>query len=521
MFTGTGLGLTIVKQFVEAMGGHVKVESTLNKGSRFILTIPFDLPEHSQPLVYKPILSTPRVAVIDGNSVVAESLSQGLEDAGYIPDIIMSGQPAELDQFSQSLNQYGLVIVTSEALKRSRVFDLVVDLRGRESIPVVSILSPFEISVRERLVALDIPLVMTRPISLLDILGVIDGAISLNSESWDDAEDFSLHTSRPLEILIADDARTNQIILTELLRDAGHNVMCVDNGEDLVARVRDSMEQIPGMPKFDIVLTDVQMPLLDGLSATARIRAIERDSESKNHLPIVAVTAHAMTDEINRMRLFGVDDIATKPLDPIRLGEIIQRLTGKESASSPSEESRTNAPEPSADELCSSGLRLWTQMAQRSSDLGELFSLSDDPSSPEDFQRVLDIADVIERSGDSVRRTRLIFLSFLECFREQLHKLHDAKNTKQVHDLQFSSHALKGLLLDLGAKVSAGIASSIEQMCKDNEGEQAFLLVGKLIKQTLLVARLVEQLCDMVGPSEIADDKAPVLDMSELLNTED
>jgi CheY-like chemotaxis protein len=440
---------------------------------------------------------------------------------GYIPDIIMSNNPMELEQFSRSINEYGLVIVTSEALKRSRVFDLVIQLRGRESIPVVSILSPFEISVRERLIALEVPFVMTRPTSLFDILGVIDGKISVSSDAWEDAEDFSLQTGRPLEVLIADDAQTNRIILTELLRDAGHHVMCVENGEDLVARVRDSMDQVPGMPKFDIVLTDVQMPLLDGLTATARIRALERNSGARTALPIVAVTAHAMTDEINRMRQFGVDDIATKPLDPIKLGEIIQRLTGKAQSQTDLPSRSVPKTEIAAEDLCESGLRLWTQLAQRSPELAELFSLSDEPASPEDFQRVLDIADVIERSGDSVRRTMLIFRSFLDCFREQLHKLHEAKNAKQLEELRFASHALKGLLLDIGARVSANLASSIEQMSKEGLGEEAFAPVGKLTKQILLVARLVTQLCEAGGATEGSHENTNVAEVVELPNTDE
>jgi hypothetical protein len=216
-----------------------------------------------------------------------------------------------------------------------------------------------------------------------------------------------------------------------------------------------------------------------------------------------------------------VDDIATKPLDPVRLGEIIQRLTGKDSSSTSSGERRATQPEKSANDLYESGLRLWIQLAQRSPELAELFSLSDEPASPEDFQRVLDIADVIERSGDSVRRTMLIFRSFLDCFREQLHKLHEAKNTKQLEELRFASHALKGLLLDIGARISATLASSIEQMCKDGANEEAFTPVGTLTKQILLVARLVDQLCEAGGATEAVAEHAIEVDITELLNAEE
>jgi signal transduction histidine kinase/DNA-binding response OmpR family regulator/HPt (histidine-containing phosphotransfer) domain-containing protein len=494
MFTGTGLGLTIVKQFIEAMGGSVRVESTVGVGSRFVLNIQLEVCRDAKPISYRPLLSSQRIALLDNNSLVVERFSQELEENGYIPVIVNCDDPGELNEVIKSLNQYGLIIVTSEALKRSRVFDLVVELRGRESVPVISILSPYEISVRERLVALEVPFVVTRPIALLDLLGVISGEVALNDEGWEDADDASLSSSRPLEILIADDAQTNRIILTELLRDAGHHVVCVENGIDMVSRVRDSLEAIPGNKSFDLILTDVQMPLLDGLTATSRIRDMERDKNVSTHLPIVAVTAHAMTEEVSRMRQFGVDDVVTKPLDPMKLGAVIQRLTGQGTNSKEKPIVKAAPKQLTEADLSQLGIRLWTQMAKRDDSLIELFGLSEDPMSPEDFQRVLDIEDVLERSGNSIRRTLLIFGGFLECFREQLQKLNEAKQTKDTDGLRFTSHALKGLLLDVGARASGGLASSIEQHCKNGEPEAALALVNQLVKQVLLVSRLVSQI---------------------------
>jgi CheY-like chemotaxis protein/HPt (histidine-containing phosphotransfer) domain-containing protein len=430
--------------------------------------------------------------------VTAERFAQELEDYGYIPEIVRCDDCAELDMLSRSLGQYGLIIVTSEALKRSRVFDLVVELRGRESVPVVSILSPFEISVRERLFALEVPFVVTRPISLLDILGVVNGDIALNSEGWEDSEDVSLQSQRPLEVLIADDAQTNRIILTELLRDAGHHVVCVENGIDLVTRVRESFEGVSGTPKFDIILTDVQMPLLDGLNATSQIRSLESSLGRAAHLPVIAVTAHAMTEEVSRMRNFGVDDVVTKPLDPLRLGQVMQRLTGQQPTAANRVSPKSVTLQLSEDELAELGFRLWTQIAKKDDGLVKLFSLSEDPLSPEDFQRVLDIADVIERSGNSVRRTLLIFSAFMDCFREQLQKLNEAKQARNVEQLRFASHALKGLLLDVGARASASLASSMEQMCKEG-GDEGFSHITQLTKQTLFISRLISQIHGMAS----------------------
>jgi signal transduction histidine kinase/CheY-like chemotaxis protein/HPt (histidine-containing phosphotransfer) domain-containing protein len=509
MFTGTGLGLTIVRQFVEAMGGAVSVESQPGVGSQFILTIPFTVKADAVPLVWDVSLSSPRIALVDGRSVAIKRFSDELVQSGYSPEIFASDDSPRLDTLTRSVNEYGLVIVTSEALKRSRIFDLVVALRSNTAVPVVAILSPFEITVRERLVALNVPFVVMRPISLLDILGVVGGHLSVTNDGWEDSEEMSLNSARPLEVLVADDAQTNRIILTELLRDAGHHVVCVENGLEMVAKVKESFTGGSTAPKFDIILTDVQMPLLDGLNATAQIRALEKEFGTGAHLPIVAVTAHAMTEETNRMRLFGVDDVVTKPLDPLRLGQVIQRLTGQQpSPSAPiavPTEPPVAAPPITATQLTEMGLRVWRSIAKRDKSLAELFQLSDDPFSPEDFQRVLDIVDVIERSGDSVRRTLLIFKGFLDCYGEQVQKLNEAKRSRNVDDIRFASHALKGLLLDVGARASAALASSIEQVSKGDQFEQASAHVGRLTQQVLLVSRLVSHI------HETASGKTPAV----------
>lgn len=522
MFTGTGLGLTIVKQFVQGMGGSVRVESQVGVGSRFILTVPFDCVEGAVPVIAKLNLTSPRIALLDGESVVVRRFAQELKAWGYVPQITHCGKSDEVAILAQSLNEYGLIIATSEAIKRSQVFDLIVDVSGRKTLPIVAVLSPFEISVRERLLALEVPFVVTRPSSLIDILGAVTGATAFSSDRWEDAEEWSLQAARPLEVLVADDAPTNRIILTELLRDAGHNVICVENGLEMVARVKDSLRGAPGTPAFDIILTDVQMPLLDGLNATSQIRSLEKEFGVKTALPIVAVTAHAMTDETSRMRSFGVNDVVTKPLDPLKLGQVMQRLTGHISPAGGQTSPATNAEKNVSEaQLSEIGLTAWRKLAKRDDAVPQLFGLTVDQTGPEDFQLVLDLADVLERTGNSVRRSLLIFRGFLECFRDQLQRLNDAKQSKNTEELRFASHALKGLLLDIGARASSTLASSIEQMCKSGEGAQGFGLVGQLTRQVLLISRLVSQIEQVASGSKAVQEEQvsvdPQSEIAELL----
>jgi signal transduction histidine kinase/CheY-like chemotaxis protein len=497
MYTGTGLGLTIVKQLVEDMGGSISVCSQLGKGSEFTLNIPFDLASGCTSETWNPKLSSQRVALIGAESVVVKGYSNELKALDYVPSMVNSFDNTVLSQLSLEAPRFGLFIVTSEALKRSRVFDLVIELSDRQIVPVVAILSPSEISIRERLIALRVPFVVSRPISLQDILALLEGRIKFGEERWNDGEDASLAIGRPLNVLVADDAPTNRLILTELLKEAGHSVVCVENGLEMVNVIRESIHCLPGAQQFDIILTDVQMPLLDGLNATRKIRELEETIYGRVRIPIVAVTAHAMTEETSRMAEFGVDDVVTKPLDPTRLGDVIQRLTGAQSGE---ERSRGVNPTVVTNELDVTTVvwKIWRQLSSCSEDIRNIFSIPNHPFDVEDLSAVLDVGDVYQRSGNSLRRTLLIFNSFLDCYRDQIVRLSDARQSSDAAKLNSAAHAIRGILLDIGSRLPASLAGKIETLSKEGSLEEARGLSTQLAKQVLSVARLLEQLVSAV-----------------------
>jgi len=121
---------------------------------------------------------------------------------------------------------------------------------------------------------------------------------------------------RPLHLLLAEDNPVNAKLATRLLEKRGHSVTVVTNGRQAVEAV--------AQDRFDAVLMDVQMPEMDGLEATAAIRAQER--ESGGHLPIVAMTAHAMKEDKERCLAAGMDGYISKPIKAQRLFEVIEEL---------------------------------------------------------------------------------------------------------------------------------------------------------------------------------------------------
>jgi CheY-like chemotaxis protein len=123
-----------------------------------------------------------------------------------------------------------------------------------------------------------------------------------------------------LRVLLAEDNLVNQIIAVRLLEKGGHAVTIANNGEEAVAAVVNS-----GACRFDVILMDIQMPLIDGYEATRRIREHER--RSKSHTPVVALTAHAMKGDQQLCLNAGMDDYLAKPFRATSLNEVIDRWT--------------------------------------------------------------------------------------------------------------------------------------------------------------------------------------------------
>ena len=501
LFTGTGLGLTIVRQLVEQMGGSVNVTSEVGKGSEFTLNIL--LQEVPDKTWREPEISfLPRkVAIIDGDSYAVKVMDEALSRYGVDSIVLNSGIPADVAELTSQLSVYGLLIVTSEAMQRSHVFNLIVDTATRKLLPLAVLVPPYELSMRERLTALGVPHVLMRPISLEDVLLVVSGQLSIDEESWSNDNELSLAASRKLKVLIADDAETNRIILTSMLQEAGHEVTCVENGLDLLDTLKGQIAGTVDSKRFDIVLTDIQMPLMDGITATQNIRILEQKNDGKAHIPVIAVTAHAMSEEIDRMRGCGVDDVVTKPIHPSDLARVLSHYGGligttvQSSSSTKATDSRTvdevSILSPEVREMQDTACRLWMQLQA-----GEVFPDFELAQDHVKFAQILDIEDVFIRSGESVRRTKLILQAFSSSFKDPLADLMRAKSRNDLDELKSAAHALKGLLLDVGATTTGELASTVESLCKEGKLTEGASLVTSLVNQVLAIARLIEKLCD-------------------------
>jgi CheY-like chemotaxis protein len=266
------------------------------------------------------------------------------------------------------------------------------------------------------------------------------------------------HGARNCRILVADDTPTSRLIIREMLEEAGYEVETVENGEQLARRVQFDIDNTSDTP-ISLVLTDIEMPIMSGLEATQKIRALEAARPERPRLPIIAITAHALMEEQRRFREGGIDYVVTKPLKPTDLNEALIKMTTHNAISAP------NANTPLEPRTLSAVLlelttRLWDEMS--------LAKISSTPALP---KQGIDIEDVFERSGESPRRTKLILNAFLGAYQDPLLILRKVGDPTDIKEITVAAHALKGLLLDVGANHTAERAACVERLLKAGDYE--------------------------------------------------
>ena len=328
-FGGTGLGLAISKQIVELMGGSIRAESNPGEGSNFIFTVVMEVGDTAAaPAAILPPsgLSNLRVLVADDNPASREILHAHFAEWSMPVDLVASGAEA-------------LGAVATAALE-SRPYDLVLldwKMPGLDGIatvkamradkklakmPVVLLVTAYgSDEFRTEAEAADIAAFLVKPVDPATLLQTITGLVTSGAMATSDAPDAAMAIPmvapalRGLRVLLAEDNPINREIAVELLTDAGLEVDTAENGRIACERVSEASGG------YAAVLMDVQMPEMDGLEATIRIR---RDWPAAS-LPIIAMTAHAYEAERQRCFAAGMNDHVAKPVDPALLVQTLDR----------------------------------------------------------------------------------------------------------------------------------------------------------------------------------------------------
>jgi len=422
-YGGSGLGLAISARLVELMAGKMWLESSEGNGCTFHFTVRFAVAEGKSQSAFSALAAELRnlsVLVVDDNETNRRILCEMTRGWGMRPCAADSGVSAlaALDAAHQKGDCFRLVLIDGnmpvmDGFELAEKIQKRIQRNGEAEATVLMLTSGGQPGEANRCRKLGISAYLLKPVLKADLLGAMLAALShRHVEISAGPALVTRHTlresSHKLRILVAEDNAVNQAVIMRVLQKMGHTPLLAQNGKEAVA--------LSATEKFDLVFMDVQMPELDGLAATRAIR--ERERSSGTHLPIFAMTAHAMKGDRERCLDSGMDGYLAKP---VRFSDIEQTLAGVASA--------PPLPALPVEEAAS-----WNR------------------------------TEALNRIGGDEELLRDLCHIFLEESPKLLHKLHEAVAAGDADGVMRAAHSLKGEAGYLGAVATSQAARQLEEM---------------------------------------------------------
>jgi hypothetical protein len=294
-FEGTGLGLAITSRLIERMGGAVWVDSEMGKGSSFGFRL--TLPVAEAAVGPNLPIALHRALVVDDQFINRTILERQLTPSGVTPVLCRSG--AEALEVLAADGAFD-VVITDHQMPEMDGMALLMRLRAAGFTMPVVMLSSNPVAARESDQAGELAAILQKPILRADLYRALQ---SLSGPPPVEVAPPTLVDLRAMRVLTAEDNRTNQLVFQKMVRDLTIDLVFANNGVEAVALYQSFAP--------DLIFMDISMPEMDGRDAARAIRALERPGQ---HLPIVALTAHAMDGDEAGILAAGIDRYMTKPL---------------------------------------------------------------------------------------------------------------------------------------------------------------------------------------------------------------